>query len=303
MAVDTGYLKTRDNLTLRYACFSPSSPKPCGTVVLLGGRAEFIEKHEETIKELNDRGLLVYTFDWRGQGLSSRLLEDRHKGHIGSFKQYIDDLHLFIDRILLPNAVRPVIFLAHSMGGHITLRYLSEASSSIISGAVLVSPMINICTKPFPHLMVRWLSKMATRAGWSEHYIIGAGYYTPERKPFKNNPLTSDPRRFMDEHEKINSNPALALGGVTYGWLSAAFESIDMISSANDWKNMQVPVLMVGGSADRVVSVLAMRRMCKRLLNCRCVIVKDAKHEILKETDSIRRKFWDEFNRFVEKII
>jgi len=277
------------------------SPKPRGTVVLLGGRAEFIEKHEETIKELNDRALQVYTFDWRGQGLSSRLLEDRQKGHVESFDQYMGDLQRFLDRILFPNAEAPIIFLAHSMGGHITLRYLNETPSAT-AGAVLVSPMIDICTHPLPHGLTRWLSKIAGRAGWSEHYIVGAGDYNPERQPFKNNPLTNDPHRFMDEHKKINSNPALALGGVTYGWLSAAFESIDTIFSSNNWKNMETPVLMVGGSADRVVSIPAMRRMCQRLADCRCVVLKHAKHEILKETDSVRRQFWLEFDQFFEKI-
>lgn len=302
MAEDISYFQTRDNLALRYACISPDSAKPSGTVVLLGGRAEFIEKHEETIDELNDRGLLVYTFDWRGQGLSSRLLKDRHKGHVESFSQYIDDLQHFIDKILLPNAVGPIIFLAHSMGGHITLRYLGKAHSGI-SGAVMVSPMINICTKPLPYSLSRWLSKIASRAGWSEDYILGAGYYSPDQTPFKNNPLTSDPHRFMDEHRKIDANPALALGGVTYGWLCAAFESIDSIFSGNDWEKMKIPVLMVGGSADRVVSVSAMRRMCQRLADCRCVILKNARHEILKETDSIRREFWLEFDQLVGKIM
>jgi len=300
MAKSASYFKTRDNLSIRYASYMPDGP-PAGTIVLLGGRAEFIEKHQETIDDLNHRRFPVYTMDWRGQGLSSRLLEDRHKGHIDSFDQYIDDLDLFMKTTVLPNAVKPLIFLAHSMGGHITLRYLRRAAAPI-SGAILISPMINIRTKPVPCALVRRLVRLARRANWSENYVLGAGYYDPEQKPFENNPLTSDPDRFMDEKRKIAANPELALGGVTYGWLSAAFDSIDAIVTADNWKKIAVPVLMLGGRADRVVSISAIQWMCQRLANCRCAVIENARHEILKETDSIRRQFWLEFDQFIEKI-
>src|SRR4051794_4241814 len=52
-----------------------------GTVVLAQGRTEFIEKYHEVIRELIARKFSVVTFDWRGQGLSSRALEDKRKGH------------------------------------------------------------------------------------------------------------------------------------------------------------------------------------------------------------------------------
>ena len=302
MAEFSGYFQTRDNLSIRYACFSTHVPPAVGTVLLLGGRAEFIEKHEETIFELNTRRLAVFTLDWRGQGLSSRLLEDPHKGHVDTFISYVDDLQYFFEKIVLPKAVPPIIILAHSMGGHIALRYLKKAQPPI-SGAVLLAPMINICTKPFPHGLARWLARLANRTNWTDKYIPGAGYYNPEQKPFKNNPLTSDPQRFMDEHNKIGANPSLALGGVTYGWLYAAFDSINAVLCDNSWRRLDVPVLMLGGKADRVISIPAIRRMCQVLPDCRCVILKGARHEILKETDSIRRCFWQEFDQFLKKFI
>lgn len=302
MAEFSSYFQTRDNLSIRYARFSPHLSPTAGTVVLLGGRAEFIEKYEETIEELNTRHLTVFTLDWRGQGLSSRLLEDSHKGHVDSFISYIEDLQYFFEKIVLPDAVPPSIILAHSMGGHIALRYLKKAQPPI-SGAVLVAPMINICTKPVPHGLARWLARLANWANWSDKYIVGAGYYNPEQKLFKDNPLTSDPQRFMDEHRKIEENPSLALGGVTYGWLSAAFDSINEILCDNSWRYFDVPVLMIGGKADRVISIPAMRRMCQGLPDCRCVILEEGRHEILKETDSIRRHFWREFDQFMAKFI
>ena len=49
--------------------------RPRGTVVLLTGRGEFIEKYAtEVVGELLERGFAVVALDWRGQGLSDRPL-------------------------------------------------------------------------------------------------------------------------------------------------------------------------------------------------------------------------------------
>ena len=80
----TGTIKTPDGVTLRFARWDPP-PGRKGTVVLLQGRAEYIEKYYETVRDLQSRGFAVATFDWRGQGLSDRALADRQKGHVRSF--------------------------------------------------------------------------------------------------------------------------------------------------------------------------------------------------------------------------
>jgi len=299
MVNGTAYFNARDGSPIRYATALPDSENPAGTVVLLGGRTEFIEKHAETIAELNRRNLMVNTMDWRGQGLSSRLLKDRQKGHILSFSQYINDLSCFMETVVSPNAVSPIIFLAHSMGGHITLRYMSEQDSGI-AAAVLVAPMIEIRLFPMPQSLVRRLVWLAVRAGWAERYVVGASGYDPKKAPFKNNPLTSDWERFIDENIKIAENPDLAIGGVTYGWLCAALQSIEILKASKSLQEKKVPVLMVGGSDDRVVSIPAMKQICRRLANCRSFVIDRARHDILREADPMRQAFWQEFDNFVQ---
>ena len=77
-----GYFETHDGLKLRYAVFRCTQPVAKGTVVILQGRNEFIEKYFETIRELTAKGLWVAIFDLRGQGGSTRLLKDRKRGHV-----------------------------------------------------------------------------------------------------------------------------------------------------------------------------------------------------------------------------
>ena len=65
-----------------------------GTVLLLPGRTECIEKYGRAAGDLVARGFSVITLDWRGQGLADRALPDRATGHVGDFSEYQQDLSL-----------------------------------------------------------------------------------------------------------------------------------------------------------------------------------------------------------------
>ncbi len=72
----TGRCLTQDGIALRYAYWHATGLPLKGTVTILQGRAEFIEKYFETIQDLRARGHAVVAFDWRGQGGSDRLLRN-----------------------------------------------------------------------------------------------------------------------------------------------------------------------------------------------------------------------------------
>ncbi len=289
------FMTTSDNQHIRYGIWDSHNEKTKGSVILLNGRKEFMEKHAETIGELNQRGLDVYSLDWRGQGLSSRILANRHKGFINNYDSYINDLNLFVRKIVQPQAAIPLVILAHSMGGHIVLRFIHEYPE-IADKVVLVSPMIDILTSPLSGWLVRLIARVAIKAGLGHAYIMGSGDYTVDQ--FKGNRLTSDPERFRDENKAILENPDLALGGATYGWLSATFESVDILTAPGFAKKITTPILIVGAGCDRVVSVNAQKTICSLLPNCSFTEITGARHEILKETDAVRSIFWNEFDRF-----
>jgi len=289
------FIATSDNQFIRYGIWYSHKANKRGSVILLNGRREFMEKYAETIRELNQRGFDVYSLDWRGQGLSSRMLANRHKGFIKNYNNYLNDLNLFVSKIVQPDAANPLVILAHSMGGHIALRFIHE-HPEIADKVVLVSPMIDILTWPLPGWLVRLITRVAIKAGLDHAYVIGSDDYTVEK--FKGNRLTSDPERFRDENKAISENPDLALGGVTYGWLSATFESIDILSEPDFAKKISTPILIASAGCDRVVSIKAQKTICSLLPNCHFVEITGARHEILKETDAVRSIFWNEFDRF-----
>ena len=108
-----GTLKTKDGVTLRYARFAPP-PGRKGTVCIFQGRAEFIEKYFETVRDMRARGFAVAILDWRGQGGSQRMLSDPLKGHVRSFTEYEIDAETFMREVVLPDCPPPHYAIAHS---------------------------------------------------------------------------------------------------------------------------------------------------------------------------------------------
>jgi lysophospholipase len=292
-----GYLTTSDTVSIRYGRWPAGGPVR-GSAVVLSGRFEFMEKYKGVIRRLNRRGLDVYSFDWRGQGLSTRLLDNRHKGHVAAYEDYIADLDLFMERVVGNRAALPSVLLTHSMGGHIALRWLHRRPRGV-ERLVLVSPMIDIRTAPFPKPLARALARTACRFGFADAYVPGAGDYVLEADRFPGNRLTADPEGFLVSKREIVKNPGLALGGVTYGWLSATFASIDRLKRPGHVAAIPVPVLLVSAGEERVVSVPAQRRLCRALPDCRCLTIPGARHEILMEVEGVKDRFWQAFDRFM----
>lgn len=290
-----GFITTPDHQSLRYGIWYSPKKISKGSILLLSGRREFMEKYSETIGELNHEGYNVYSFDWRGQGLSSRMLTNRHKGFIDDYNVYLNDLHTFVTNIVMPEAVHPLIIIAHSMGGHIAIRFLHDHPETA-NMAVLTSPMINIFSSSLSRSFAKFISWIAVKTGFSHSYIIGSGDYTDEE--FEGNELTSDPVRFTDAKKAIAKNPDLALGGPTYGWLSATLTSIDTLNRADFASKIQTPILMVIAGDDKIVSTKAQKIFCKMLPNCKLIEISGARHEIFKERNAFRSIFWREFSRF-----
>ena len=314
------FYKTPDGIAIRYG-YWPSHENKIGIIVLLNGRSEFLEKYKEPIFILNSKGFDVFSLDWRGQGLSQRLLPHHDKGFVYHFDDYLWDLDTGLSQVISPKADKPIVFLAHSMGGHILLRYWLEAPDAVsripgikegktffqkqpdlIYGSILSSPMIDIQTPPFPGWFVKMLSHTMVKIGYGEAYALGNGDYRPEDQRFKGNLLTSDPERFFDHVNAVRNNPELALGGVTYGWLKAAFESISVLKKSVSTPNKKFPLLIAGAENDQIVSIKAQKKVSRIIANSEFKLIFGAKHEILKETDPIQAQFWSEFDHFIGKM-
>ncbi len=286
-----GFLTVAPGIVLRYAQARTSIEPARGTVLVIQGRGEFIEKYFEAAHELLKAGYHVVTFDWRGQGLSTRLLENRQKGHIDSYDTYLSDLGIMIDKVIKPLDTRPLYALAHSMGGHILARYL-ERDHDTIDAAILSAPMIDIAKNGLYRYAFLSLSWIMVRLGLGHRYAFGMRDYNDDDRDFAKNRRTHDSLRFQREVQAITDNPELALGGVTWGWLYATLRSILRLRSARPDGSQRIPMILISAGQEQIVSNPAQHDYAARRPHCILRTLDGAYHEILQESDSIRQEFW-----------
>jgi lysophospholipase len=279
---------------LRYGLYSRDSSR--GLLIIVPGRTEFIEKYLEVAWDLRQSGYNICIYDHCGQGKSDRMLEERDKGHIPDFAVYVEDLfHLSSS---LGTSHRPTLLLSHSMGGTIATRFCQDYPGHV-NGLILVSPMFQINTGPRkPPVLVESLCRVADSLGFSKMYAWGTGPFRAEL-PFDSNPLTSDQVRFERNFEYIDLEPALALGGPTWGWLRQAYRA--MRSARQKSSHLVCPVLLLRGLADKVVGMTEMEQFCQHGEDRELTSIPDARHELLMEQDRMRGAALEKINTFLRQ--
>lgn len=296
---ETKSFTTQDGTSIRYVSSKTRKDNCRGTVLLLNGWTEFIEKYGEPISKLLNRGFNVYSLDWRGQGLSSRALPNREKGHVNDFSEFVEDLHQFITNIFNPQAKAPNILMAHSMGGNISIQYLHD-HPGVFKKVIFCCPMFDL---PAPFWMKKafgFLATFAKLAGLGGAYIPGRGDWV--ETPFEDNNVTSDPERYAHDLALLQSNPSLRIGSPTYVWLKAALKAIKRINSKSFLEEINIPIMLFSGTADKIVSVPAHHFAAKHLPSSELVTIEDGKHELLRETDEIQEELWKHVDRFLADI-
>ena len=292
----TGTLRTPDGVALRFARWHPP-PGRKGTVCLFQGRAEFIEKYFESVRELRARGFAVATLDWRGQGLSDRALADPRKGHVADFDQYATDLTTFMQEVVLPDCPPPLFALGHSMGGSVLLRSVWRGRRWF-DRIVLSTPMIalnGLRATTAAELFVRTLRLL----GLGSAYAPGGDATVMALCPFAGNPLTSDPVRYARIAAVLEAEPALGIGSPTVAWVDAAYRVIHEFAHPSYPSSIRQPFMLIAAGRDEIVSTPAIEDFAIQLRAGSHLIVSGARHEIIMEQDRYRAQFWAAFDAFV----
>lgn len=288
-----------DGVPLRYALWMPTQGPRRGTICILQGLGEYIEKYFETIADLRRRGFAIATLDWRGQGGSHRHLSNTRKAHIDDFCEHDKDLLRFMKDVVLPDCPPPYIALGHSMGGNIALRN-AVMPGSWFDRMVLTAPMIGIDERRigYPLKIARLYTDGARLLGLSHSYVRGGTDDFAGGLTFEGNVLTADKERWSRNKGVVDVAPDLANGSPTIGWLGAAFRSNAAISAPDFAKRVRVPLLMFSAGEDRIVSTRAIEEFGARLKVGRTLLIPSSRHEILQEVDAVRQRFWAAFDAY-----
>ncbi|WP_434287991.1 alpha/beta fold hydrolase [Celeribacter sp. SCSIO 80788] len=285
------WLTASDGVRIRVGLWPHEGAK--GTVFILPGRTECIEKYGRGAADLAARGFASLAIDWRGQGIAERLLKDRRIGHVEDFADYQKDLDAVIalvENLAEEKAMpKPWFLIGHSMGGAIGVRALIEGKPFKAAG--FSAPMWGIGLSPIQKLLVRFVSPVFHALGLQnlrapgtkpESYMVWHG--------FKDNLLTSDREMFDYMTRQVVEKPDLSLGGPSSHWVTEAIAENDW---AFDHQMPDVPVLCFLGLDEKIVNTQAVRDFAARWRSCELIEVAGGRHEIPMESPAIRKHFYD----------
>lgn len=273
-----------------------------GCVAVLPGRCEPIEKYAETAADLAARGFDVLVAEWRAHGLSGgRRIDNPQKHHLDDFGLLVDDLETLLDG---EDDGGPRLLLAHSMGALAATLHLARHPRRY-AAAVLIAPMFGVNVAPWPKALARMIANAAVTVGLGESYAFSQGDYDPAERVFDPaNRLTSDPARYAVLQDLWANQPEMRLGGVTFGWLAAAFRAMDAVTAGDiPLAAVETPVLILSAPQDRIVDAASHAVAAGRFANARLVDFPDAKHELLMERDGIRNAVWRAIDDFIADVL
>jgi len=293
-----GHFTTPDKIRIRYATFPKTEGAAKGTVCLVHGRTEYIEKYFETIADFQRRGFAVATFDWRGQGGSDRLIANRMLGYVRSFDEYWTDLRSFHANVLLPDCPGPYYLVGHSMGGLVSL--LTATRDRMMFDRVFLSaPMIGLDRQPMSFSGMALLADTLSLLGMGQVPVGRDADEVPSEKLFANNPLTSDLGRYMRMVETYRQHPEITIGKPTFRWAAAAMHAMARAAQDKFPLAIKVPVLMLAAARDNVVSTAWTEQLGLRMRTGRHTVIPAARHELFMETDAIRAQVFAAFDAFI----
>lgn len=289
------FFNPRTGHRIHYAHLSPAAPR--ATVVILQGLSEFTEKYFELARDMMARGFAVWTMDWAYQGRSSRLDRYPMRRHSDGIDADMDDLHKLVSDHVLPAAQgRKLIMAAHSMGGHIGLRYLAQ-HNGIFAAAAFSAPMLGIAqVSRIPPLLQDMI--LTILSPFKTSYMPGGKDWHENMREKEGIVFSSDPVRDALQMAWTRGHPALRVGAPTVRWVYEAIMSCRALQG--ELKNILLPVMIGYAGRDVIVDNGALIRAAAKIPQAALVELGEAHHEIFMERDDLRGAWLAAFDKLVE---
>ena len=205
-----------------------------GWVVLVHGLGEHSGRYGRLIRELNEVGFAVYTFDWPGHGKSPG-----KRGHTS-----VEEAMEIIDSIIEELSEKPFLF-GHSLGGLTVIRY-AETRPDKIRGVIASSPALAKSpeTPGFLVTLAKFLGKIAPG-------LVLSNGIKPELLSRNKGAV----RRYVEDplvHDKISAK----LGRSIFVNMELAHIEVGRI---------KVPALLLVGTGDVITPPEGSRRLFEKL--------------------------------------
>ena len=239
-------------------------------VIILHGLAEHKGRYEEFMDRLAAAGISAFAVDLRGQGESSG-----RRGDVENFDDYLSDLDSFVRFVRKKHPGLKLAIFGHSLGGLIAATYVAdyaEAGSARPNEGAGTAPLqsVGMLILSSPSLETpRWLKVLRRALAMVPAALLGK-IYTKKRH--------SESPAMM----AISRSDPNAVRRFTLRLLKVAF--IDGIGrAARNFRNIRIPVLMLGGRLDNITDSGGLRPVLEKFggTDKTLTIYENARHRIV----------------------
>ncbi len=283
---------SRDGLELHYEYYGKKLSR--GIVVILHGFTESAEKFREVSYYFHRAGYSVFALDLRGHGKSEHRSGKAERIETDSFDLYREDLEVFMDKVVKPQAGdRKIFFYTHSLGSTVALLYMMK-NPYTVNKAVLSSPMI--CgNMGMPVAVAGTVAKLICLFGGKNISAPGRCIFD-EAQIAENSDATSK-ARFDYYHEKRKREPLYQTSGPSFGWVKASLEARDKILSSQGIKMLRTKLLIFKPEEDRQLLGEYTDKFAS-MARVKIKKVQGARHEIFMSGNETLKWYMDEIIEF-----
>jgi alpha-beta hydrolase superfamily lysophospholipase len=234
----------------------PAAGPPRGVLVNLHGLGDHSGLYPTVSEHFTARGFTVHAPDVRGNGRSPGA-----RGHIGSWREYREDLRRFVAVVRREEPGLPLFLLGHSLGGLIVLDYAMRHPDGL-RGVIASAPPLGRLGVPAPLLL---LGRIVSRVWPGFSLETGMDLSGLARDPAIAAEVLGDPLFHRKGSARLSTEVVAAIERVQEG--AARFP---------------LPLLVLHGSADRMVPPGGSRELVARMRDrdARLIEYPDAYHAL-----------------------
>lgn len=234
-----GFFKGVRDTRIYYQGWLPEAD-PKAVLLVVHGLAEHSGRYMNLVNHLVPTGYAVYGMDHIGHGKS-----DGIKVYVERFEDFTDSLKTYFDEVRAWQPGKPVFLVGHSMGGLIAAAFLLDHQSEL-AGAVLSGPSVAVPDNVSPAVIFigKLFSALMPRLG-----LIGLDAEGVSRDP-------EVVRAYKDD-------PMVYTGKITARLGAELLKAMQRVRA--EAANITLPVLILQGGADRIVSPDGARMLYKTI--------------------------------------
>jgi alpha-beta hydrolase superfamily lysophospholipase len=227
-------------LQLYYQAWLPPAGLPKKAVLInLHGLGDHSGLYPTLANHFPVRGIALYAYDMRGNGRSPG-----QRAYLRGWHEYRGDLHAFVDRVRKWEGDLPLFILGNSLGGLVVLDYALHYPAGLRGVMAAATPLGELGVPPFLMTLGRIMSWIWPRFSLE----VGMDLSGLARDPAVADTILSDPLFHRRGTARLSTE------------VTAAIQRVQARA-----ETFSVPLLILHGSADRMVPPDGSRRFFSRV--------------------------------------